>query len=349
MTRISCLVSALVFLSGLPPASAQSSAQAVILQYHHVSIDTPPVTSLSPEQFRIHMEYLRDKDFTVLPLETVVQALRNGSDLPDKTAVITFDDGYRNVHENAFPVLRDLGWPFTIFITSGLVTANPGLYASWDQLREMGAAGATLANHTVTHPYFLERPTGEDEAAWLLRIEKEITDAEAEIERETGQSHKLLAYPYGEYDRAIQTLVQELGYIGIGQHSGPINASSDFTALPRFPFSGVYASMNTFPVKVQSLAFDLRMVRPDTPVTDSPTPDAVLDFNGDYRLDALTCYNNDQTMQISVENAGQQIYRVLPAQGNSARRFRYNCTAPGRDGRYYWYSIPWVNPALPDH
>lgn len=334
-----------LFLGLTAPALAQEGASAVILQYHHVSTDTPPSTSLSEEDFRIHMEYLRDNGFAILPLERVLAALRAGDALPERAAVITFDDGYRSVYEVAWPLLREYGWPFTIFVTSGLVESNRELYATWDELREMGEAGATLANHTVSHPYMLQRLPGEDEAAWRERLSAEILDAEARIQRETGQSHRLLAYPYGEYDPAIQALVRELDFIGIGQQSGPINATSDFTALPRFPFSGIYVSMNTYPVKVNSLAFNLQEVLPPSPVTDQPSPAAELAFlPGPYDLARLACFNNDQP--VSVEPVAERRYRVETQVVNTTRRFRYNCTAPGPGGRYFWYSIPWVNPAI---
>lgn len=334
-----------------PAAAAQepAPASAVILQYHHVSTRTPRITSVNVDEFRAHMDYLRDNGFTILPLEDIVAALRNGDPLPDRSAAITFDDGYRNNYDAAYPVLREYGWPFTLFISSGLVGSNDALYLTWDQIREMAANGATIANHGVGHLYLLAREDGEDEAAWLARIEREIVTAEQKIEQETGQSHRLFAYPYGEYDRAIQDLVARLGYTGIGQHSGPVNAHSDFTALPRFPFSGVYASMNTFAVKVQSLAFDVKLVEPETPVTAEQMPAAVLDFDGNYRFDALNCFSNDVRMEITVVDAAEQQYRIRPVQPNTARRFRYNCTAPARDGRFYWYSVPWVNPALDDY
>ena len=322
--------------------------QAVILQYHHVATDTPAVTSLSPETFRLHMEYLELNGFSILRLEEVIAALRSRQTLPDKTAVITFDDGYLSVYEQAFPVLRDYGWPFTVFISAGLVSSNSRLYASWEQLREMGSFGATLANHTTSHPYFLDRDLSQDEKDWLDGIRTEIEQAERMILDETGQSHRLLAYPYGEYDPAIQALVAELGYVGIAQHSGPIGPDSDYTALPRFPFSGIYSSLNSFSTKVNSLAFNVRIVEPETPVTTEQSPQAVIQFDGDYRLDALACFNNDQPMSISEIDAESGQYRLSTDVRNTGRRFRYNCTAPGADGRYYWYSIPWVNPRIPE-
>ena len=324
-------------------------ASAVILQYHHVSTATPRVTSVNIEEFRQHLTYLRDNGFTVLRLEEIIATLRSGGTLADRSVAITFDDGYRNNYEAAYPLLREFGWPFTLFISADLVGSNDDLYLNWEQIREMAANGATIANHGITHLYLLARSPGEDDSAWLQRIEHELVTAEDEIKAETGQSHKLFAYPYGEYDSSIQVLVERLGFVGLGQHSGPVNASSDFTALPRFPFSGVYAAMDTFTTKVNSLAFDVKLLIPETPVTTEQKPEAVLDFNTSYRFDALSCFNNNERMQVSVENAEKLQYRVTPLVPNTARRFRYNCTAPAREGRFYWYSVPWVNPALDDY
>jgi biofilm PGA synthesis lipoprotein PgaB len=345
--RVFTLLLALFFTAA---ANAQEQpASAVILMYHHVSTTTPRVTSVSADEFRSHLNYLRDNDFTVLPLEDIVSALRNGGPLPDRAAAITFDDGYRNNYDTAYPMLREFDYPFTLFISSGLVGANANLYLNWDQIREMAANGATIANHGISHSYLLARETGEGDAAWLQRIEHEIVAAEDKIAAETGQNHKLFAYPYGEYDREIQDLVEQLGFVGLGQHSGPVNASSDFTALPRFPFSGVYVALDTFATKVQSLAFDVTLLEPETPLTDAQQPEAVLDFNGNYRFDALNCFSNNERMEVTVENAEEQRYRIKPLSPNTARRFRYNCTAPARDGRFYWYTVTWVNPALADY
>jgi biofilm PGA synthesis lipoprotein PgaB len=347
-----CLILLLISLHPLSKAQDAGSAnnsQAVILQYHHVSTTTPPITSISPGDFQRHMDYLSENNFNILPLEQILDSLQNGEQLPEYSAAITFDDGYLSVYTEAFPVLKEKNWPFTIFVTTGLLESNEQLYSSWEQIKEMAEAGATIANHTVNHPYFLDRETDISEADWLSNISDEITLAEEKILQETGQSHRLLAYPYGEYDPSIQALVEELGYIGIAQHSGPINADSDFTALPRFPFSGIYVSMNTFPNKVKSLAFTLDGVAPDSPVTAERSPAAVIDFSGEIpRINQLSCFNNNDVISVEVLDDEEMRFQITTHIENRSRRFRYNCTVPGAEGRYYWYSIPWVNPAIPE-
>ncbi|MDR0780091.1 MAG: polysaccharide deacetylase family protein [Pseudomonadales bacterium] len=293
------------------------------------------------------MDYLRDNGFSVLPLQDVLQALREGTALPDKSAVLTFDDGYRSVYEAAYPLLKERQWPFTIFVPTALIGDKPGLYASWEQLREMGQNGATLANHTQHHGYLLDRSAYADDAAWLDAIDAELAGAEARIAAETGQSHHLFAYPYGEYDPALQQHVTALGYTAFAQNSGAINANADFSALPRFPFSGVYATLRSFSDKVKSLAFNVKS-EAATPITTAQAPEVVLDFDGDYRFDAMTCYHNNERMQIIAEDKAAQRYRLRSPTKSTTRRFHYNCTAPGPNGRYYWYSTLWINPAIAD-
>ncbi|MES2623954.1 MAG: polysaccharide deacetylase family protein [Pseudomonadota bacterium] len=325
----------------------QSDPGAVILQYHNVSSSTAADTRISPENFRTQMQFLRDNQFAVLPLEEVIKALKEGTDLPIKTAVITFDDGYRSVYDTAFPLLKSFNWPFTVFVTTGLVASKPGsLYANWDQLREMGESGGTLANHTVSHLYMIQTKEGESEAMWLQRLENEITEAGRIITEQTGQDHKLLAYPYGEYNAAIKTLITRLGYTAFGQHSGPINSHSDFAALPRFPLSGAYGSMNNFATKMNSKAFNLKLVRPDSPVTTSETPEALLDFEGEYRFDALSCFFDDKPIKVTEVSKEERQYLINAKVQPGVRRYRYNCTAPGLDGRYFWHSVLWINPTV---
>ena len=213
---------------------------AVVLQYHHVDTETPASTSTSPERFRMHLDYLAETGFDVVPLGDLVAALREGRPLPDRTAAITFDDGYISIYETAWPMLKEKGWPFTVFINTEPHDQRKPLFMSWDQLRELHAGGATIANHGVTHPYLLQRQPGHDEAQWKAWVADEITRAQARIEAEIGEAPMLFAYPFGEFDNAVLDIVGGLGYAGFGQQSGPLARFSDLRVLPRFPFGGPY-------------------------------------------------------------------------------------------------------------
>ena len=91
---------------------------AVVLQYHHVSDETPASTSTSPERFAMHLEYLSEAGFDIVPLHDLVDALRAGQPLPDKAAAITFDDGYISIYDTAWPMLKAKGWTFTVFVNT---------------------------------------------------------------------------------------------------------------------------------------------------------------------------------------------------------------------------------------
>ncbi len=107
--------------------------------------------------------------------------------------------------------------------------------------------------------------------------------------------------------------------------------------------------MNTFPNKVKSLAFTLDGISPTSPLSSEQSPNAEIDFNDDSPgLGQLTCFNNGESISIDLLDAESARFRVSTHIQNLSRRFRYNCTAPGAEGRYFWYSIPWINPAVPE-
>ena len=117
-----------------------------------------------------------------MPLVDVIEALRNKKTLPERTVTITFDDAYLSIYTNAFPILREHGFPFTIFVTPTPVDKNYQKFLSWEQLREMTEAGATLANHTMNHAHSVERLSGETEAQWLSRFRLDLESTETRIQ-----------------------------------------------------------------------------------------------------------------------------------------------------------------------
>lgn len=329
----------------LASGSLVAAQSAVILLYHHVAEDTPPSTSISPADFEAHLRYLRDNDFNVIALDRMIDSLRSGQSLPEKAVVITFDDGYSSIFDEAFPMLQAYDYPFTLFLSTQPIDEGLGNYMSWDHIRQMSAAGVIIANHMVDHPYMLEENDNESASQRLTRLREDLLKAEQRIEAETGQSHRYLAYPYGEYDPAIKSLLEELGFVGLAQNSGAVGPGSDFLALPRFPLASIYANLNTASTKFSTLPFTVTQMQPDSPVTSDRSPSVVLKFeNGNYNLDQVGCFANSRPIPMTWIDREQGVLELNPQESYSGRRWRYICTAPDPDSsRYYWYSVQWIN------
>lgn len=345
------LFCSVIFLLLAMPAGAATAVadHGVIILYHHISKNTPFITSISPEDFEQQMQYLEDHAFRVWPLPKLVDALRNRREIPDKVVAITFDDNFRSVYQQAFPRLKERGWPFTIFVSTDAVDHDFNMQSSWAQLREMAKYGATIANHSADHAHLLQYLPGETQQAWETRVTRDIQQAQRRIREETGQQHHLFAYPYGEFNRPLAQLVQRLGYVGIGQQSGPVGYDYPGLALPRFPFAGNYTALDDFALKVSTIPLPVASVSSeDSPLAyDDDRPSLTVTLAaGDYPARSLHCYGSGQGA-LKLQWLLHREVKISPRQPLPVGRSRYNCTLPTglkTDGkmRYYWYSHPWI-------
>ncbi|MET4693077.1 polysaccharide deacetylase family protein [Endozoicomonas lisbonensis] len=346
---LSCFLSFKTALCSLLLIStmANSADSAVFLQYHHVSEDTPRSTSVTPDRLKQHLDYLDDNGFTVKSIVDVVNSVRDGRPLPDKTVVITFDDAYKSIYENAFPLLKEKGYPFTVFVAIEPVDKGYHQFLSWDQLREMGKHGATIANHSITHSHMVVKHPDETRQQWVNRNRDEILKTEARIKEKTGQSVKLFAWPFGEANPELRQLLASMGYVGFGQQSGVVGPLSDFTLLPRYPMAADYAEMRGFRTKVNSLPLPVKKQLPDSAmVTDNNLkPSLTLELaDGDFQKNQLKCYaSNAGEIPVKWLDDEKTRFTTVTPNSLSVGRSRYNCTAPSMDGRrYYWYSHQWL-------
>lgn len=320
---------------------------AIVLVYHHVSAEAPPSTSVTPEQFAAHLDYIADNDFDVVPLWRIVEAFENGEPLSPRTVAITFDDAYASVHDTAMPMLSERGWPFTVFVATNAIDGGLGGYMSWDALRAIVANGGDVQNHSAAHEHLVRRRGGESEAAWRRRILEDLQLAQHRIDTEIGRLPSLFAYPYGEYDAALAALVREAGLVGIGQHSGAAHAGTLAAALPRFPVNRAYAELSTLGDKLHSLPLPVTRRAPDDGVlrAGDVRPELIIEL-ADPALapGGLTCFVAGQP-PASITWRGR--VATIRARGTLAPgRSKYNCTMPSREqpGRYHWQSFLWMLP-----
>ena len=337
----------LLLMLSMSPAS-QANDHAVALIYHHVSTETPPLTSISPAAFEQHLNYLAEHNFNIWPLSRILDVLDKGKDLPANTIAITFDDAYRSIYTEAFPRLRKRNWPFTIFVSSAPIDAGYGDYLNWDQLREMAEAGNEIGNHSYSHAHLVRRLEGESSAQWQTRVRADIKRAGDRINSEIGSDSFLFAYPYGEYTPSLKAIVRTLGYNGIAQQSGAIGAHSDFLAIPRFPMATGYADLERFAIAVNSRPLPVTAISATGNDETAYHPIKRLQLtlaDGDYRAHQLGCYRASGTpLETTIITEHPLTVSIAVSGEQPAGRHKINCAVPASDapGVFYWYSHQWL-------
>lgn len=341
-----------VFMSlAMTAASAVLSQDYLpILQYHHVDTKTPRSTSVTPAEFQAHMDYLSQAGFKVVDLAQSIAAIKAGQPLPDKAVAITFDDAYRNIYENGFPILKSHGYPFTVFINTGPVEKQHSSFLSWQQMQEMQQQGGVFANHTVNHPYMLQLEKDENKAAWRSRMEQEVMNVEGALVQHLGATPKMLAYPYGESNQALRQQMADLGLVAFGQQSGVVGPMSDFTNLPRFPAAGSYADLASLKDKLNAKPMPLaKSVETSDYAGAAPVSMTLTFAPGDYRLKQLSCFVSGQG-RAQLAWRDERTVSVHTNQAFPEGRGRVNCTMPDASGqRFYWFSNVWIRPGKDQH
>ena len=210
------------------------AASLPILTFHAFD-DCASVISFSPRVFQRGIARLHESGYRTVSLLAAVDYLRQGKPFPDRSLVITFDDGYQSVYSEAFPVLQRYRMSATVFLTVGaerMTTATgrlPSLSGrsmlSWEEIREMQQAGIVFGAHTLTHPDLTRLP--------FDRAETEVYGAKAMLEDTLATPVACFAYPYGRYDQRSRAIAQRHFACACSDKLGLMTANSDPYALER--------------------------------------------------------------------------------------------------------------------
>jgi peptidoglycan/xylan/chitin deacetylase (PgdA/CDA1 family) len=186
-------------------------------------------------RFAAQMAYLRLGGYNVISLEQLHRGLFEGAPLPPRSVVLTFDDGYENFREHAWPVLRRHGFPATVFMVTNQLGRNAGWLTpdftpaplmSPATVRELAAQGVSFGSHTLNHARLSELDAAQQR--------REIFDSKAALEDVLGQPVADFCYPYGLYNERARDLVAEAGYrTGLTCIRGAANTGDNAFELPR--------------------------------------------------------------------------------------------------------------------
>lgn len=177
-----------------------------ILYYHSVLPDAEVTThnevTISPEKLNEELMIVKELGYTTITISELTDYLNNNNPIPEKSIVITFDDGYTDNYVHAFPILKELNMKATIFMIASQV--DSGYYMSASQLKEMSDYGIDIESHTDNHVYL-------DKLSYEKQL-KELKDSKEKLEKILGKNVTSIAYPYGNYNEDTKRAVIDAGY-----------------------------------------------------------------------------------------------------------------------------------------
>lgn len=197
-----------------------------VLMYHMIGPQKNNAAIENPDNFRRQMKYLKDHGYHPITMQELYDYVTKGSALPEKPVCITFDDGYEDSYKIVYPVMKEMGFPWTVFVITDDV-GRPN-YLTWDQLKEMANSHTvTIANHTLSHPKLHNLGTKAEK-------EKEIVGANQALKYHLGIDNVWLAYPYGDYDDEVIDICKKAGIkMAVTTDAGRVHVGSEPFDLKR--------------------------------------------------------------------------------------------------------------------
>jgi peptidoglycan/xylan/chitin deacetylase (PgdA/CDA1 family) len=210
------------------------SPRVPILTYHALD-ESGSVVAMSPALFRAQMEFLRANGWRALSLDELLAGHARGA-WDARTVALTFDDGFVNFFEHAFPVLRECQFTATVFVIADWVGKTNDWQSqlawvprhplmNWRELRTIADAGIAIGAHTLSHPH-LARLAAPDATREIVECKRVIAD-------QIGREAQAFAYPYGEMSRDAEAIVAQHYRAGFSTQLGFATAQNRASAFAR--------------------------------------------------------------------------------------------------------------------
>ncbi|MGL5662596.1 MAG: polysaccharide deacetylase family protein, partial [Cetobacterium sp.] len=226
-----------------------------VIMYHRVIKDESEKgvhgTYVTVEQFEEQMKYLKKKGYETVTFKDLLNnRYKQRFDKDKKWIMLTFDDGYKDNYENAFPILKKYQFKGIIYVLDGIEynkwdVDNPGnpekrfTLMNQEELLEMQNYGIEFGGHTSTHPRLADLS--------IENVKSEIINSKSNIEKIIGRELLSFAYPYGSLNEEVKRIPQEAGYkFAVATDSGSIVFSDDLFEIRRI---GIFPTNNLFNFK----------------------------------------------------------------------------------------------------
>ena len=325
------ILSAVIFTLILNLNTVFAKNTPIFLVYHRFGESSYPSTNTTIKQLESHIKELQKKKYTVLPIDKIMEKIKSGQNLKDRTIGISIDDGYKSIYEVAWPRFREANLPFTVFLSTKSIDQKNKNSLTWSQIREMKNQGVIFGNHSHSH---LHMPNNK-----ISINANDISLANRRFNAEIGITPSLFAYPYGEFSRELENLVKKYNFdAAFGQHSGVMSSLSNLFSIPRFSLNEQFGAIERFKLVINALPFSISDLTPwQHLVTKSNPP--LIGFTFDdkkSKLDSLQCFTSNNG-RAKLERLGDNRIEVRANQPFAKGRTRLNCTMRDKNNRWQWF------------
>jgi peptidoglycan/xylan/chitin deacetylase (PgdA/CDA1 family) len=202
---------------------SQRDVPVPILMYHLINEPPPnaplPELYVSKADFAAQMLWLKDNGYTAVTQQQAYDLWKKGTALPTKKpVVVSFDDGFRSIRTNGFPVLKKLGWKGVVNLQGNIFEKGDEGGMSVQDVQGLIDAGWELDAHSITHPDL----TTLDDAT----LQQEVAGVRKDLQSKFKVPVNFFCYPAGRYDERVVTAVRDAGYLG-ATTTQPGNAARD--------------------------------------------------------------------------------------------------------------------------
>ena len=225
-----------------PPVLPKDDGSRVsILGYHEFSPTlAPSQMRIRTATFRKHMEALKNLGLPVISLADFMAWKRGDKSVPARSIMITIDDGWKSAYTEAYAILKEYNYPFTIYLYKNYVDGG-GRALTTPMIKEMQQNGCTIGSHSVSHPFpvTVKRYARMGPQAYDNFLRKEFGDSKSFLEAKFKQSINTYAYPGGYHTEDMYQIADEFGYDYLFTVlPGKIRRDLDNRKLPRYIIHG---------------------------------------------------------------------------------------------------------------
>lgn len=219
-----------VLIKGVPAKSTAADGVSLpVIMYHGLLEDKSRMNTyvISVDEFRSDLQYLKDKGYSTVVVQDLIDYVKKGTPLPDKPIMLTFDDGFYNNYVYAYPLMKEFDYKMVLcpvgsytdtFTESGDKHVEYS-YLNWTDIKEMSDSGRveiqshTYDLHTMDRSHSgSKKVSGETSDQYRQRLVDDLGKMQDEITTQVGRTPTAFAYPYGAISKEALPILKELGF-----------------------------------------------------------------------------------------------------------------------------------------